>query len=75
MAGQCGLDERSLADAVRERWYRERVFAEQQTAMDMGIRAVPAVVLQGHNPIVGAVPYDELLRAAARALGTTAATL
>lgn len=72
LASQCGLDAQALADAVRERRYRECVFAEHQNAANMGIRGVPAVVLPDRSLIVGAVPYDDFRRAVERALSATA---
>lgn len=74
LAGECELDVSALSDVIQERRYRECVFAEHQTAVDAGIRGVPAVVLPHQTPIVGAVPYDDLRRAVERALGTTATT-
>jgi predicted DsbA family dithiol-disulfide isomerase len=68
------LDVPGLSDVIREGRYRKRVFAEHQTAVDIAIRGVPAVVLPRQTPIVGAVPYEDLRRAAERALGATAKT-
>jgi predicted DsbA family dithiol-disulfide isomerase len=62
------LDGVALADVIRERRCRERVLAEHQEAIDMGIRGVPAVAIPGRPPIVGAVPYPDLRRAVEAAL-------
>jgi predicted DsbA family dithiol-disulfide isomerase len=68
LADRCGLDGAALAEVVREGRCRERVLAEYQEALDMGIRGVPAVAIPGGPPIVGAVPYPDLRRAIETAL-------
>jgi len=68
LADRCGLDGTRLADVVREGRCRERVLAEYQEAVGMGIRGVPAVAMPGRPPIVGAVPYPDLRRAVEAAL-------
>jgi len=68
LADGCGLDGVTLADVIREGRCRERVLAEYQVALDMGIRGVPAVATPGGFPIVGAVPYADLRRAVEAAL-------
>jgi predicted DsbA family dithiol-disulfide isomerase len=68
LADTCGLDGVTLAEVIREERYRERVLAEYQEALNMGIRGVPAVAMPGGPPIVGAIPYPELRRAVDAAL-------
>jgi len=68
LVDRCGLDGTTLADVIREARCRERVLAEYQEALDMGIRGVPAVALPSRPPIVGAVPYSDLRRAVEAAL-------
>jgi len=68
LADGCGLDGVTLADVIREGRCRERVHAEYQEALDLGIRGVPAVAIPGRPPIVGAVPYPDLWRAVEAAL-------
>jgi predicted DsbA family dithiol-disulfide isomerase len=68
LADRCGLDRTAVSDVIREERCRERVLAEYQGALDMGIRGVPAVTMPGRTPIVGAVPYPDLRRAINAAL-------
>lgn len=74
LADRCGLDGTALCEVIREEGYRERVLAEYQEALDMGIRGVPAVTMPGRSPIVGAVPYPELRCAIEAALRGTSGT-
>jgi hypothetical protein len=46
----------ALSEVIREGRYRGRVLAEHQEALDLGICGIPAVVVPGRSPIVGAVP-------------------
>jgi predicted DsbA family dithiol-disulfide isomerase len=71
LAERCGLDGTALSEVIREERCRERVLAEYQEALDMGIRGVPAVTMPGRSPIVGAVPYPDLRRAIEAALRGT----
>jgi predicted DsbA family dithiol-disulfide isomerase len=60
LAGQCGLDVAACSEVLREGTYRDRVLAEYHEAVGLGIRGIPAVVLPGRSPIVGAVLYPDL---------------
>ena len=68
LAEQCGLDGRGLIGALRDGRFREQVVVESQEAGRLAISAVPAVVLPGRPPIMGAVPFADLRRAVEAAL-------
>jgi predicted DsbA family dithiol-disulfide isomerase len=53
------LVDRALADPA----LRDRVFAEQQEALDAGVQGIPALVVPGYAPVTGAIPLDVLRRA------------
>lgn len=74
LAEQCGLDGRALIGALRDGSCREHVVVESREAGRLAITAIPAVVLPGRPPIVGAVPYADLRRAAEAALRGNGAT-
>ena len=81
VAEQCEMSAAALSEVIREQRYRGRVLAEHQEALGLGIRGIPAVVVPGRPPIVGAAPYFDLrgaveaaLQAAADARGSAAGT-
>jgi predicted DsbA family dithiol-disulfide isomerase len=74
LAEQCGLDGRALIGALRDGNCREQVVVESREAGRLAITAIPAVVLPGRPPIVGAVPYADLRRAVEAALRGNGAT-
>ena len=53
------LVDRALADPA----LRDRVFAEHQGALDLGVQGIPALVVPGYAPVTGAIPMDVLRRA------------
>lgn len=63
-----GLDPSALGAALRSGQYRPIVLREHTAATDQGIHGIPAILIPGRAPIVGAVPYAELRRAVERAL-------
>jgi predicted DsbA family dithiol-disulfide isomerase len=68
IAKSAGLDGAELQRVLGERRFRPHVEAEHLEAVRQGLHAIPAVVLPGSTPLVGAVPYPELRRAAEAAL-------
>jgi predicted DsbA family dithiol-disulfide isomerase len=68
IAASTGLDPSPLRAALAESRYRPMVLQEHLEATDQGIRGVPAILIPGQAPIVGAVPYPDLKRAVERAL-------
>jgi len=71
LARAAGLDGAGLAEVLAQRRYQPRVREEHLEAVGLGIRGVPAFLVPGQPPIVGAVPYAELRRAVDRALAGT----
>jgi len=67
-----GLDPSSLRTALSGGHYRSMVVREHLGAVELGIQAVPAVLIPGREPIVGAVSYEVLRRAAISATEGTA---
>lgn len=74
LAERCEMSAAALSEVIREERYRGRVLAEHQEALDLGIRGIPAVVVPGRPPIVGAVPYLDLRGAVEVALQDAADT-
>lgn len=69
LAGAAGLDAAGLSGALTSRRYQPRVRDEHLEAVGLGIHGIPAFLIPGQPPIVGAVPYADLARAVDRALG------
>jgi predicted DsbA family dithiol-disulfide isomerase len=69
VAATSGLDSAELTSALTSRRYQPRVWEEHLEAMGQGIHGIPAFLIPGQAPIVGAVPYADLARAVDRALG------
>jgi predicted DsbA family dithiol-disulfide isomerase len=65
---ECGIDSNAMREALESHQYRERVLQEDREARTLGIRGVPAILIPGRQPIVGAVPYMELKQAVESAL-------
>lgn len=63
-----GLDPSALCEALRAGGSRTLVFREHLDATNQGIHGIPAILIPGEAPIVGAVPYAELKRAVEHAL-------
>lgn len=63
-----GLDPSALREALRAGSSRALVFREHLDATNQGIHGIPAILIPGEAPIVGAVPYAELKRAVEHAL-------
>ena len=68
-----GLDAAGLTAALASRRYQPQVQDEHLEAVGLGIHGIPAFLVPGQPPIVGAVSYAELARAVDRALGDAAA--
>ena len=64
-----GLDSAGLLAALTNRRYQAQVRDEHLEAVSLGIHGIPAFLVPGQPPIVGAVPYAALERAVDRALG------
>ncbi len=62
LASLSGLSADALSQVIGEERSRDRVLAEHRGALASGIHAVPAVILPGRPPIMGAVPYAVLRR-------------
>jgi len=63
-----GLDSSALREALVRGQYRSVVLQEYLEATAQGIHGVPAILIPGRAPIVGAVPYADLKRAVDDAL-------
>lgn len=63
-----GLDPSALRAALTAGHSRPIVWREHLEATDQGIHGIPAILIPGQAPIVGAVPYAELKRAVEHAL-------
>jgi predicted DsbA family dithiol-disulfide isomerase len=63
-----GLDPTPLRASLAGGNYRPTVLQEHLEATNQGIHGIPAVLIPGRAPIVGAVPYADLKRAVERAL-------
>jgi predicted DsbA family dithiol-disulfide isomerase len=67
LAGEAGLDAGEVADALAGGGYADAVRADSAEALRLGIRAVPAFVIDRAFLIPGAVPPDAMLGALQRA--------
>ena len=67
IAESVGLEAAALRLGLSTRRYRPLVLQEYLKATEQGIRGVPAILIPGQAPIVGAVPYADLKRSAERA--------
>lgn len=63
IAGNCGLDVASLAVALGDGRYTERVKAGSVEAKAAGVTAIPAFIIEGQPAIIGAVPEDRFREA------------
>lgn len=68
LAAGVGADGPALLEALRTRRYRPTVLQEHRQALECGIQAIPAILVPGRAPIVGAVPYPDLRQALAGSL-------
>jgi len=68
LAASVGLEPSALRTAVSMGCYRPIVLQEYLEATNQGIHGVPAILIPGQAPIVGAVPYADLKRAVEYAL-------
>ncbi len=66
LAGRTGAPTAGLREALRSRACGEAVRAEYRGALELGVQAIPTVIIGGEL-ISGAVPYAEYLAAARRA--------
>jgi predicted DsbA family dithiol-disulfide isomerase len=66
-----GLDPAALEEVFPSGAYRRIVLQEHREASDRGIRGVPAVLIAGQDPIIGAVPYAALRQAIEDGLART----
>ena len=67
IAESVGLEAAALRLSLSTRRYRPLVLQEYLEATEQGIRAVPAMLISGRAPVVGAVPYADLKRSVERA--------
>jgi len=65
LAAGAGADGQALLEALRGRGFRPTVLHEHREALERGIQAIPAILLPGRPPILGAVPYPDLRQALA----------
>jgi predicted DsbA family dithiol-disulfide isomerase len=72
IAALTGLDPMAMRQALAEGRFRATVFHEHLEATDRGLHGIPAVLIPGQGPIVGAVPYPDLKRAVEGALARSA---
>ncbi len=63
IAASAGLDPAALGEALAGHAYRRIVLQEHLEASDRGIRGIPAILIAGQDPIIGAVPYVDLRQA------------
>ena len=63
LAASVGLDPLPLREALTSGKHRQTVLQEHLEASDQGIHGIPAIVVPGRPPIVGAVSYADLKRA------------
>jgi predicted DsbA family dithiol-disulfide isomerase len=70
LAASVGLDPLPLREALTSGMHRRTVLQEHLEASDQGIHGIPAIVVPGRPPIVGAVPYADLKRAAETAINS-----
>ena len=66
-----GLGPAALDEALAGQAYRRIVLQEHLEASDRGIHGVPAVLIAGQDPIIGAVPYAALRQAVEDGLART----
>lgn len=68
LVASVGLEPSALRTALSMGRYRPIVLQEYLEATNQGIHGVPAILIPGQAPIVGAVPYADLKRAVEYAL-------
>lgn len=71
VAGACGLDTAALDAALDQGRYTERVARGSEAAREAGVTAIPAFVIEGCPPLIGAVAenlFREALQKAADGL-------
>ncbi len=73
VAGSVGLEGNPLRAALSDVRLRKRVMEEHVEAVRNGLHAIPAVLVPGCAPVVGAVPYAELRRVVEAALSAAPA--
>lgn len=66
-ARAAGLAEAVVDDALRDRSLLARVAREHEEALEHGITGIPALLVPGQAPLVGAVPVERYREALARA--------
>lgn len=62
IASDIGLDAEAFREAVESNRYRDEVLAEEQWAMQSGIRGVPAFIFEEKYLLTGVRPSDQLAR-------------
>ncbi len=70
-AASVELDPAAVEEALASRVYRRIVMQEHHEASERGIRGIPAILIGGQDPIIGAVPYAELRQAIENGLART----
>ena len=68
IAASAGLDPSALDQALATGRFRPIVLREHAEATSQGFHNIPIILIPGHGPVVGAVPYADLRRAVLRAL-------
>lgn len=67
-ARAAGVDEADVDDALKDEALVEQALREHEEAMDRGISGIPALLVPGQPPLVGAVPPERYAEALLRAL-------
>jgi predicted DsbA family dithiol-disulfide isomerase len=71
-AEAAGLDPAEVDRALAAPELRERALREHDEALANGIAGIPALLVPGARPLIGAVPYESYEAAVARGLGRAA---
>jgi predicted DsbA family dithiol-disulfide isomerase len=69
IAASAGLDPAALDQILATGRLRPVVLQEHAEATSQGFHNVPTILIPGHGPVVGAVPYADLGRTVQRVLG------
>lgn len=67
LAGELGLDVDEFSEAMRSDVVAEAVTANQQEALELGVRATPSFLVGG-SPVTGAQPTDQFVAGLEQAL-------
>lgn len=68
IAASAGLDSSALDQVLATGRFRPIVLQEHAEATRQGFHNIPTILIPGHGPVVGAVPYADLRRVVQRVL-------